>query len=143
PVVETAVGEPLGLGYGALRRRELATEEDKRYSMFEVGQGTGYAPELERLERVSAFRQPTLTIWADLEDGTIYIDVPTYPPPAPPDHTQRLDVMPPTLFTEIDRDVRELYTRSGAVRDEIFSQRYQLRSLEQEQKRAIMTFGAL
>nr|GEV40370.1 hypothetical protein [Tanacetum cinerariifolium] len=27
------------------------------------------------------------------------------------DHTQRLDVMPPTLFAEIDRDVRELYTR--------------------------------
>nr|GFB92210.1 hypothetical protein [Tanacetum cinerariifolium] len=26
-------------------------------------------------------------------------------------------------FIEIDRDVRELYTRSGAVRDEIFSQR--------------------
>nr|GEZ25684.1 hypothetical protein [Tanacetum cinerariifolium] len=27
------------------------------------------------------------------------------------DHTQRLDVMPPTLFASIDRDVRELYTR--------------------------------
>ncbi|GKG00592.1 hypothetical protein Tco_0302282 [Tanacetum coccineum] len=39
------------------------------------------------------------------------------------DHTQRLDAMPPTLFAEIDRDVRELYTRSEAVRDEIFSQR--------------------
>ncbi|GJR53504.1 hypothetical protein Tco_1404025 [Tanacetum coccineum] len=46
------------------------------------------------------------------------------------DHTQLLDVMPPTLFAEIDRDVRELYTRSRAVRDEIFSQRYRLRSLE-------------
>ncbi|GJY66733.1 hypothetical protein Tco_0468971 [Tanacetum coccineum] len=31
--------------------------------------------------------------------------------------------MPPTLFVGIDRDVRELYTRSGVVRDEIFSQR--------------------
>ncbi|GKD69865.1 hypothetical protein Tco_1323955, partial [Tanacetum coccineum] len=39
------------------------------------------------------------------------------------DHTQCLDMMPPTLFVDIDRDVRELYTRSGAVRDEIFSQR--------------------
>ncbi|GJY68621.1 hypothetical protein Tco_0471603 [Tanacetum coccineum] len=212
PVVETAVGEPLGLGYGALRRRELAAEEDQRYSTFEVGQGSGSAPEPERLERVSAFRQPTLTTWTDPEDGTIYIDVPTYPPPAPPvqtppspdwtpgslpispshsdvpspvssplisltvpspvatptatipvdedqfievgaqlelyggilqDHTQRLDALPPTLFAEIDRDVRELYTRSGAVRDEIFSQRYRLRSLEQEQERAVMTFGAL
>ncbi|GJS91562.1 hypothetical protein Tco_0774198 [Tanacetum coccineum] len=51
--------------------------------------------------------------------------------------------MPPTLFAEIDRDVRELYTRSGAVRDEIFSQTYRIRSLEYEQKRTAMTFGAL
>ncbi|GJS38937.1 hypothetical protein Tco_0563980 [Tanacetum coccineum] len=36
------------------------------------------------------------------------------------DHTQRLDALPPTLFVDIDKDVRELYTRSGAVRDEIF-----------------------
>ncbi|GJX92137.1 hypothetical protein Tco_0345463 [Tanacetum coccineum] len=126
PVVETTVGEPLGLG-----------------------QGSGSAPEPERLERVSAFKQATLTTWTDPKDGTIYIDVPTYPPPAPPvqtppspdwmpdslpispshsdvpspDHTQRLDALPPTLFAEIDKDVRELYTRSGAVRDEIFSQR--------------------
>ncbi|GJY91693.1 hypothetical protein Tco_0507475 [Tanacetum coccineum] len=49
PVVETAVGEPLGLGYGALRRQELAAEEDQRYSTFEVGQGSGSAPEPERL----------------------------------------------------------------------------------------------
>ncbi|GKE63575.1 hypothetical protein Tco_1513942, partial [Tanacetum coccineum] len=38
-----------------------------------------------------------------------------------------------------DRDLMELYTRSGAVRDEIFSQRYRLRSLEQEQERATVT----
>ncbi|GKB36735.1 hypothetical protein Tco_0881677 [Tanacetum coccineum] len=59
------------------------------------------------------------------------------------DHTQRLDAMPPTLFVEIDRDMMELYTRSGVVRDEIFSQRYRLKSLEQEQERTVMTFGAL
>ncbi|GJW43482.1 hypothetical protein Tco_0072281, partial [Tanacetum coccineum] len=28
------------------------------------------------------------------------------------DHTQRLDVLPPTLFKGYDRDLRELYTRS-------------------------------
>ncbi|GKG60832.1 hypothetical protein Tco_0614394, partial [Tanacetum coccineum] len=37
------------------------------------------------------------------------------------DYTHRLDALPPTLFADIDRDVRELYTRSGVVRDEIFS----------------------
>ncbi|GKB39437.1 hypothetical protein Tco_0884379 [Tanacetum coccineum] len=35
----------------------------------------------------------------------------------------RLDALPPTLIANIDKDVREMYTRSGAVRDEIFSQR--------------------
>ncbi|GKC16445.1 hypothetical protein Tco_1013227 [Tanacetum coccineum] len=42
-----------------------------------------------------------------------------------------------------DRDLRELYTRSRAVRDEIFSQCYRLRSLEQEQERATVTFDAI
>ncbi|GKE21154.1 hypothetical protein Tco_1432666 [Tanacetum coccineum] len=51
--------------------------------------------------------------------------------------------MPPTLFAGIDRDVRELYTRLGVVRDEIFSQRYRFRSLELEQERTVVTFGAL
>ncbi|GJS21256.1 hypothetical protein Tco_0449888 [Tanacetum coccineum] len=101
----------------------------------------------------------------DSEDGIVYIDIPTYPPPAPPVQTPpspewtsgslpislshsnvpspisspliSLTVPSPvaTLKTtisvdedqfievEIDRDVRELYTRSGVVRDEIFSQR--------------------
>nr|GEZ66079.1 hypothetical protein [Tanacetum cinerariifolium] len=56
------------------------------------------------------------------------------------DHTQRLDVMPPTLFEDIDRDVREL---SRAVRDEIFSQRHRFSSLEHKQERTVVTFGAL
>ncbi|GJT79583.1 hypothetical protein Tco_1053925 [Tanacetum coccineum] len=45
---------------------------------------TGSAPEFERPERVSASRQPTLTTWTDPEDGMVYIDVPAYPPLAPP-----------------------------------------------------------
>ncbi|GKE28583.1 hypothetical protein Tco_1443967, partial [Tanacetum coccineum] len=184
----------LGLGYGALRRRELAVEEDHVYITFEVGQGSGSVPEPERPERVSALRQPTLTTWIDPEDGITYIDVPAYPPPAPPaqtppspewssgslpvspapsavtspisspmisltilspiaspvttptatipvdedqlidigvqfelygsilqDHTQRLNAMQHTLFADIEWDVRELYTRLGVVRDDIFS----------------------
>nr|GFA26711.1 hypothetical protein [Tanacetum cinerariifolium] len=184
--------------------------------MFEVGHGSGSAPEPERSERVSAARQPMLATWIDPKDSMVYIDVPTYPPPAPPaqtppspewssgsfsisptpsivrspisspmisltvpspiaspvatftttilvdedqfiyvgsklelyrsilqDHTQRLDAMPPILFTEIDRDVREYYTRSGAVRGEIFSQRYRFWSLEHEKEMIAMTFGAL
>ncbi|GKE16154.1 hypothetical protein Tco_1423731, partial [Tanacetum coccineum] len=59
------------------------------------------------------------------------------------DHTQRLDALPPTFIMNIDRDVREMYTRSRAIRDEIFLQRYRFRSLEREQERATVTFGAL
>ncbi|GKB29035.1 hypothetical protein Tco_0868436 [Tanacetum coccineum] len=183
-----------------------------------MGKGvlTLVVPKPERPERVSALRKPALTTWIDPEDGIAYIDIPAYPPPAPPtqtppspewssgslpvspapsaipspisspmislivpspiaspvatliatipvdegqfieigaqlelfrgilyDHTHRLDAMPSTLFAGIDRDVRELYTRSGVVKDEIFSQRYRFRSLELEQERTAMTFGAL
>ncbi|GKB71750.1 hypothetical protein Tco_0933162 [Tanacetum coccineum] len=86
-VVGTTVSVPLGLGYGALRCHELALEEGDVYSTFEVRQGSGSAPESERPERVSEFRHPTLTTWTDLEDGMIYIDIPDYPPPAPPVQT--------------------------------------------------------
>ncbi|GKG56387.1 hypothetical protein Tco_0579711, partial [Tanacetum coccineum] len=56
-------------------------------SRDKVGQGHSVATESERPERVSAFRQATLTIWIDPEDGMIYIDIPNYPPPALPVHT--------------------------------------------------------
>ncbi|GJY33069.1 hypothetical protein Tco_0417538 [Tanacetum coccineum] len=46
------------------------------------------------------------------------------------DHTQHLDALPPALFEGYDRNFRELYTRSRAIRDEIFSPCYRLRSLE-------------
>ncbi|GKB13720.1 hypothetical protein Tco_0847643 [Tanacetum coccineum] len=86
-VERTVVSVLLGLRYGALRRQELALEEDHIYSTFEVGHGSGSAPESEGPERVSASRQPTLTTWTDLEDGMVYIDVPAYPPTAPPVQT--------------------------------------------------------
>ncbi|GKD02574.1 hypothetical protein Tco_1177548 [Tanacetum coccineum] len=62
PVVETAMSEPLGLGYMALRRQEIALEEGRMPSVFDVGQSSG-------------------------SDGIAYIDVLAYPPPAPPAQT--------------------------------------------------------
>nr|GEV56482.1 ribonuclease H-like domain-containing protein [Tanacetum cinerariifolium] len=59
------------------------------------------------------------------------------------DHTVRLGELSPDLFERYDRDIRELFTRSGAFRDEIFFQRYRFRSLEHEQERTIITFRAL
>ncbi|GJS69914.1 hypothetical protein Tco_0702755 [Tanacetum coccineum] len=175
-----------------------------------VGQGSGSVLKPERPERVSALRQPTLTTWIDLKDGIAYIDVPAYPPLAPPvqtppspewssgsllvspapsiihspilspmiplivpspvaspatvetegfftelgarvemqgglirDHKVRLGELSPALFERYNRDIGELFTRSGVVRDEIFSLRYQFRSLEHKQERVVVTFGAI
>nr|GFC84444.1 hypothetical protein [Tanacetum cinerariifolium] len=62
-IMRTTVSMPLGLGYGSLRHQELALEDDHVYSTFEVGRDSGSALEPERSERVSSFRQPTLTTW--------------------------------------------------------------------------------
>ncbi|GJT43586.1 hypothetical protein Tco_0952301 [Tanacetum coccineum] len=84
PVVKTAMGKPLGLGFVALRRQKITLREGWMPSVFEVGQGSRSVPGPERPERVSALRKPVLTTWIDLEDCIAYIDVPAYPPPAPP-----------------------------------------------------------
>ncbi|GKA25858.1 hypothetical protein Tco_0711967, partial [Tanacetum coccineum] len=73
---------------------------------------SGSAPESERPERVSVSRQPTLTTWTDQEDGGLIRD-----------HAVRLEELQPTLFKRYDKDIGELFTRSRAVKDEIFSQR--------------------
>ncbi|GKB40095.1 hypothetical protein Tco_0885037, partial [Tanacetum coccineum] len=196
----------LGLG-----EEEEVVPEGQQRAVLVVGEaGYGSAPESERPERVSASRQPILTTWTDPEDSIVYIDVPAYPPLAPPaqtppspewssgslpifpspsigpspvsspmipltvpspvaspamaetegfltelgarvemhgglihDHTVRLGELSPALFERYDRDIRELFTRSGAVRDKIFSQRYRFRSLEHQHKRVAVTFGTL
>ncbi|GJW54022.1 hypothetical protein Tco_0098107 [Tanacetum coccineum] len=68
-----------------LEKEEEAVLEGQQQATPVMGTaGFGSAPESEIPERVSVFRQPTLTTWTDPEDGIVYIDVPTYPPPAPP-----------------------------------------------------------
>ncbi|GJZ67832.1 zf-CCHC domain-containing protein [Tanacetum coccineum] len=62
-VVETATSEPIRLGYEALRRQK------------------------EGVERISAFRQPTLVTSVDPEDDRVYTDISAYAPPAAPVQT--------------------------------------------------------
>ncbi|GJV09632.1 hypothetical protein Tco_1351173 [Tanacetum coccineum] len=83
-IVDTVTDEPLGLGNGALRHRELALGEGSVPNAFEVGQSSRSVLEYEGAERISAFRQPTLVTWVDPEDDRVYIDIPTYVPPAAP-----------------------------------------------------------
>ncbi|GJZ90635.1 hypothetical protein Tco_0662562 [Tanacetum coccineum] len=150
-----------GLGLEEEDEAVPEAEEDQRYNTFEVGQGSGSAPEPERSERVSAFRQPALTTWIDSKDGTVYINVPTYPPSAPPVQTppspewtpgslpmspSHSDVPSPISSPLIFLTVLSPVATPPAtipVDEDQFIERYRLRSLEQEQERAVMTFGAL
>ncbi|GJT18891.1 putative reverse transcriptase domain-containing protein [Tanacetum coccineum] len=76
-------------GYGLDDERH--GKDDEIRGIDEEGHSDfGSAPESKRLDGVSAFRQPSLTTWTDPEDGMIYIDIPDYPPPAPPLHPLQL-----------------------------------------------------
>ncbi|GKA69929.1 hypothetical protein Tco_0775993 [Tanacetum coccineum] len=126
-VVGAAMSAPLGLRYGALRHRELALEEDQVYSTSEVGQGSGSTPESERPKRVSASRQPTLTTWIDPEDAT----------PA----TAETEGFLTELGAQVE--MQGGLIRDHAVRLEELSPALFERSLEHEQERVAVTFGAL
>ncbi|GJX32893.1 hypothetical protein Tco_0242748 [Tanacetum coccineum] len=113
---------------------------------------------------------PTLTTWIDPEDGIAYIDVPAYPPLALPVQTPPspewlsgslpvspapsivpLPISSPMIPLTIPSPVASpataetegFLTESGAVRNEIFSQRYRFKSLEHEQERVVVTFRAI
>ncbi|GKD30709.1 hypothetical protein Tco_1241487 [Tanacetum coccineum] len=53
------------------------------------------------------------------------------------DHAVRLEELSPALFERYDRDIGEFFTRSGTVREEIFSQGYQFRSQMDAQRAAL------
>nr|GEY62525.1 hypothetical protein [Tanacetum cinerariifolium] len=135
-VVGTTVSEPLGLEYGVLRRQELVLEEDHVYHTFEVGQGSGSAPDPRRSKMVSAFRQPTLTTWTNPEDGIVYIDVLVYPSPAPPIQTS-----PSPEWTSTSP--MATLTATIPVDEDQFIERYRFRSLEHKQERTAVMFRAL
>ncbi|GKD75127.1 hypothetical protein Tco_1333409 [Tanacetum coccineum] len=74
-VEDTAADEPLGLGYGAARRRALELAEDPVPSTFEVGQSSRSVPNQQRADEISTPRLPTHPTWVDPKDGTVYIDI--------------------------------------------------------------------
>ncbi|GKC60382.1 hypothetical protein Tco_1087980, partial [Tanacetum coccineum] len=99
-------------------------------STFEVGQSSRSVLELQGAERVYVLRQPTLVVPSPIASpvatltATISVEEDQFLEVGAHlelhrsilhDHTQRLDALPPTLFADINRDVRELYTRSGVA----------------------------
>nr|GEW98736.1 hypothetical protein [Tanacetum cinerariifolium] len=120
-VTDTTVGKPLGLGYGALRRCELAMEEeDQALTLIQTALShewsSGSLPILPSSPLVSSpiaslVATLTATISVD-EDQFIEVGVQLeLHESILHDHTQCLDALPPTFVADIDRDVRELYTR--------------------------------
>ncbi|GKB77807.1 hypothetical protein Tco_0944702 [Tanacetum coccineum] len=153
-VVGTAVSAPLGLGYRVLRCQELTLEEDHRTltTWIDPEDGMVYI-DVPAYPPPPPVQTPPLPEWTSgsfpistspfivpspISSPMIPLTIPC--PVATPDTDETLS---PTLFERYDRDIRELFTRSGAVRDEIFSQRYWFRSLEHKQERVAVTFGAL
>ncbi|GJV48034.1 hypothetical protein Tco_1438246 [Tanacetum coccineum] len=120
PAEDTTVDEHLGLGYEALRHHKLVVGEGEMPSTFEVGHGSRFMPEHEGVERISAFRQPTLVTWVDHEDGRVYIDIPTY-------------ILQLSIYTCLD--IAHLL--------DVVVLRYKFRSLEREQERVTVTFSAI
>ncbi|GJZ63088.1 hypothetical protein Tco_0619509 [Tanacetum coccineum] len=147
--------EPLGLGYEALRCRGLALGEDSVPSTFEVGQSSRLVSDQQMADGTPTPRIPAHTTQIDptptspeWSPGSLPVSPssPAGPTPiASPATTSSVTItVDEDEFLEgYDRVLRELYTKSRVVRDEIFSQCYMLRSLEQEQERATMTFSAL
>ncbi|GKD57854.1 hypothetical protein Tco_1291241 [Tanacetum coccineum] len=139
--------------------------DDEGQGLEDEGPGLGY-----RAARHRAL-ESTEEIAPNPEDGKVYTNILTYAPPTapvltPPSPEWSLGSLPvspsslvvsspiaslvatPATTISVDEDqfleyLRELYTISGAVRDEIFSQRYRFRSLEREKERATMTFSAI
>ncbi|GKD43091.1 hypothetical protein Tco_1267736 [Tanacetum coccineum] len=173
-VVGTTVSAPLGLGYGALRRRELVmyTVRLRSDKVLDRHQSPRDLRGCQHLDNPHLPHRHTRRMWTSgsLPISPSHSDVPspvsspiiplTVPSPvATPttvvaegfltelgaqvemqgglirDHVVRLEEFLPALFNRYDGDIGELFIRSGAVREEIFSQRYQFRSLEYEQEK--------
>nr|GEX63845.1 hypothetical protein [Tanacetum cinerariifolium] len=130
-VVDRAMDEPLGLGYRALRRHELALGEGSVPSTFEVNRALGLSRTLPS-PKWSSYSLPvspsspivllpiaspvtTLTTTISIDEDQLLkveaqleLHVSIFH-----DHMQCLNALAPTLFEGYDRDLRELYTREN------------------------------
>ncbi|GJS71446.1 hypothetical protein Tco_0704287 [Tanacetum coccineum] len=107
PVVDTAVSEPLGLGYGAARRRALESVEE----IAPISPSSHIVPSLI----ASPVATPTATISVD-EDQFIEVGAQLeLHGSILHDHTQRLDALPPTLRYRFRRPVLALEAWAGRV----------------------------
>nr|GEZ46220.1 hypothetical protein [Tanacetum cinerariifolium] len=143
PVLDTAMSEPLGLGYEALRRHELALGEGSVPSTFEILRMEKFTPTY--VPPATHVETPPSPEWSSgsLPVSPSSLVVPSHIASPVTTLAATISVDEDQFLEGYGRDLRELYTRSREARDELFSQRYMLKSLEREQERATVTFGAL
>ncbi|GJR39483.1 hypothetical protein Tco_1215167 [Tanacetum coccineum] len=137
-VVDTAMSKPLGLGYRAARRRAL-------YSTKEIApnpeDGRVYTDILTYVPLVAPVQTPPSPEWSL---GSLPVSPSSLVVPSP--IASLVATLAATISVDEDhfiKDLRELYSRLGEVRDEIFSQRYRFRSLDREQERVAVTFSVI
>nr|GEY12685.1 hypothetical protein [Tanacetum cinerariifolium] len=121
-VVKIAASEPLGLRYGADRRRSLELTKEIAPSTYETqpspewSLGSLLVPPSSSVVPspiASTVATPSATIsieedqFLEVEEQLELYKSILY------DHTHHFDVLPPTLFEGYDRDLRELYTRKN------------------------------
>nr|GEY57835.1 hypothetical protein [Tanacetum cinerariifolium] len=152
PAVDTTADKPLGLGYEALRRRELALGHGLVPSTFEIGQSSRFLLEQQIVEDTSAPRIPVRTTWIDPEDSTVYLDIgidsrscaPIQTSASPEWSSNSLPVSPSSLV--VPSPIASLPTTLAttiSVDEDQFLKRYRLRSLKWEQEMATVAFGTL
>nr|GEV26272.1 reverse transcriptase domain-containing protein [Tanacetum cinerariifolium] len=137
-VVDTTANKPSGLGYGALKRHPM---DSTSYTdiLIDVPPVRVHVqtPPLPKWSFGSLLVSPSFlagptpvaslmttpaTIIAVDRDEFLEVRVQLeFHGSIPHDYTECLDALPLALFQGYDRDLRELYTRSREVRDEIFS----------------------
>nr|GFA03063.1 hypothetical protein [Tanacetum cinerariifolium] len=93
--------------------------------------------EPEKPEGVSALRQPTLTTWIDVKDALSIVPSPMISLAVPSPITSPATNEAEGFLTELGAHVE---MQGGLIHDHT---RYRFRSLEHEQERTVMKFGAL
>ncbi|GJT18887.1 hypothetical protein Tco_0877593 [Tanacetum coccineum] len=159
-VVGATMSTPFGLGTGS--GTELESERPERVSTSRQPTLTTWTDPEDGMVYIDvpAYPPPSLPVQTppspEWSSGSLPISLSPSIVPSPisspmipltggliRDHAVRLEELSPALFERYDRDIGELFNRSKAVRDDIFSQRYRFRSLEHDQERVAVTFGAL
>ncbi|GKD84967.1 hypothetical protein Tco_1356121 [Tanacetum coccineum] len=146
-VVDIVANEPLSLGYEVARCHALETTEDITPSTYEVDPEDGrvYTNIPTYVPLTAPVQTPPSPKWSL---GSLLVSPSSSVVPSPiaspvANLATTISVDEDQILEVYDKDLRKLYTRSGVFRDEIFSQRYRFRSLEQEQERAMVMFSAI